>query len=247
LIYTGTGWDTVFGGPGCDYIYSEDGGDVIWGGDCDPAATLEAQTPTVPVGMEEETPNNAANAGEGPYQMFFIVGTGPDPENYTVVMDFWHETAMPHNILCLYPDRAQGVPGSGACTVEQNFAADTTAALTAQSSCLTAVDIMSGRAPLADMHDPKRTRNSGCKNDGGPLWISVELADEETGLASSTGGGDAFRSVFGKIFQKKQKFTSRRRSRRSSRYSQVGSYPTETKSDLVECMALQLCTATGST
>ena len=32
---SGAGWDTIFGGDGCDTITSIDGGDVIWLGDCD--------------------------------------------------------------------------------------------------------------------------------------------------------------------------------------------------------------------
>ena len=80
-INTGTGWDTVFGGEGCDYIYSYDGGDVIWGGECL---------------YNDDTAND--------YQYFYIYGTGPDPENFTVIMDFWREDAFAQNFICLYPD-----------------------------------------------------------------------------------------------------------------------------------------------
>lgn len=72
-IETGKGWDTVFGGDGCDTITTEDGGDVVWLGDCD---------------------------GTSP-QKLFIYGTGDDPENFTVVMDFWLESAKPWNEICL--------------------------------------------------------------------------------------------------------------------------------------------------
>ena len=98
-IFTGTGWDTVFGGDGCDFIISHDGADVIWAGDCDPEAddeTLDAQ-------------------------WILIHGTGPDPDNYTVLMDFWDESAMPHNRLCLYPDHRQGIPSSGQCGPNRFF------------------------------------------------------------------------------------------------------------------------------
>jgi hypothetical protein len=224
LLYTGTGWDTVFGGPGCDYIYSQDGGDVIWSGDCDPAQDLK-----------EQAAGDTAHVN----QVMFVRGTG-EADNYTVIMDFWHESAMPHNILCLYPSVRQAIPGAGACTGDNdNFALPFSKGdLSSNPSCLTAVDIMSGRAPEATDDAPFRTRNSGCKNDGGPLWISVELVDSADDITNSAGGGDMPRTVWGKIYQKKQAKNASRRSRRGSRYAQLSSYPAETKSDLVECMAL---------
>ena len=109
---------------------------------------------------------------------------------------------------------------------------------------MTATDIMSARQPVTAL--PGRTRGGGCKNDGGPLWVTVELVDSEDDVTTPSGGGDRFRTIWGKIFQKKQDKSSRRRSRRS-RYAQVAEYPSETKSDLEECFALQLCTATGYT
>lgn len=167
-IWTGTGWDTVFGDAGCDEIYLQDGGDVVWGGDCDPSDPDE---------------NNDE-------QVMTIIGTGKDPENYTVIMDFWHETAMPFNKLCFYPDLQLG-NGTDQC---QNPIAD---------PCMTASDIVSGRGPL-DYDEPERLRSSGCKNDGGPLWISIdfaEITDEPT-------------AIYARIFQKKQAPVKRRASRR---------------------------------
>jgi hypothetical protein len=78
---TGSGWDTVFGGDGCDEIYTQDGGDVIWLGQCD--------------------------KDEGVMQTLNIAGTGVDPENYTVVMDFWLEDAKRYNEICLEEDTRQ--------------------------------------------------------------------------------------------------------------------------------------------
>jgi Ca2+-binding RTX toxin-like protein len=224
LISTGTGWDTVFGGDGCDTIISEDGGDVLWGGDCDPAADVKGGASPPPEG-----------------QLFFIIGTGAEEENYTVIMDFWHETAMPYNHICLNADASQGIPGSGACTINPHpVALDGSV----PDDCVSATDLMSGRDPQ-DTQEPQRTRRTGCKNDGGPLWISIDFADEESGITNSSGGGDVPRTVFGRIFQKKVSPYARRRSRRSRRYAQVQGYPAETKSDLVECYALQICTATA--
>lgn len=146
-IHTGTGWDTVFGGDGCDYIYSYDGGDVVWLGACDPLQNT--------------------NSSESDYdlQKLYIYGTGPDPENYTVIMDFWLEGASPYNMLCLDHSVNQAIPGAGMCTVQDHTASD--------MSCLSATDLVSGRAPLADSHDPIRSRGGGCKADGGPLWVTV--------------------------------------------------------------------------
>ena len=72
MINTGYGWDTVFGGPGCDWILVYDGGDVVWLGTC-----------------EDEVE-----------QKLYIYGTGRDPENWVVIMDFWLEGAKPWNRIC---------------------------------------------------------------------------------------------------------------------------------------------------
>ena len=136
---------------------------------------------------------------------------------------------MPYNRLCMYPDYRQGAPGSGECTINAGFAGNHT-------NCLTAVDILSGRDPKSQGLEPERTRGAGCKNDGGPLWVTVELVEEENGVVD-----DVPRTVYGRIFQKASKKTSSRRSKKSSRYAQIES--TEDTSDLVECMALQLCSA----
>ena len=113
---------------------------------------------------------------------------------------------------------------------------------------MTATDILSGRAPFEDDHDPVRTRGGGCKMDGGPLWVTVELEDHPE-IGGSDQGGDEWRTVWGRIFQKGSTHAKKtgRRSRRSSRYAEVGDYDPrkEKKSDLVECMALQLCTASA--
>ena len=53
-------------------------------------------------------------------QVFQILGTGPDPDDCTVIMDFWREDAVNNNRLCLYADPRQDVPGAGECTIMNN-------------------------------------------------------------------------------------------------------------------------------
>ena len=127
------------------------------------------------------------------------------------------------------------MPGSGDCTIMPNIAMG--------NSCLTATDIQAGRSPDGMA---ARTRGAGCKDDSGPLWVSIALQDDEE-VGGSNGGGDVPRTVWARLFQKKSdNKRRRRRARRSSRYAQTADYyPTQKKSDLVECMALQLCTATA--
>ena len=80
LINAGYGWDTIFGGDGCDVITVIDGGDVVWLGDCDGVGD----------GASGQTMNTLN-----------IEGTGDNPENFVVVMDFWLESAKPYNEICL--------------------------------------------------------------------------------------------------------------------------------------------------
>lgn len=94
----------------------------------------------------------------------------------------------------------------------------------------------------------------GCKNDGGPLWVTVQLVDDP----DIGGGAGSNLTVWARIFQKKPDpvtASSRKRKHRfNSNWSQVNSYDYyeddhDEKHDheipeLVECMALQLCTTT---
>ena len=110
------------------------------------------------------------------YQYFYIYGTGPDPENFTVIMDFWREDAFAQNFICLYPDERQDMPGAGVCDLNDN-----------RGTCLGAADLVGGRDPDGEV---ERTRGAGCSNDGGPLWISIQLQDNEEGISGPSGGGD---------------------------------------------------------
>ena len=108
-------------------------------------------------------------------------------------MDFWRDDAVFYNRLCLLADVRQDMPGAGACDTNDNQHDPTD-----ETSCLTATDIQAGRAPDATM--APLTRGAGCKNDSGPLWISVQLQDNEEGISGPTGGGDVARQVNARIF-----------------------------------------------
>jgi Ca2+-binding RTX toxin-like protein len=96
MISSGLGWDTIFGGNGCDTIVTEDGGDVIWLGDCEEGTAFGDQSVS-------------------------IYGTGDNPENFTVVMDFWLESAKPWNQICLFVDDNQDNPSAGMCSTGSSF------------------------------------------------------------------------------------------------------------------------------
>ena len=92
-INAGYGWDTIFGGDGCDTIEVIDGGDVVWLGDCDGSST----------------------------QTLNIEGTGDDPENFVVVMDFWLESAKPFNEICLNVSENQANPTAPKCNTGDRY------------------------------------------------------------------------------------------------------------------------------
>ena len=141
-IYTGYGWDTVFGGEGCDDIYTYGGGDVIWLGD--------------------------ANCAEGSVQELYIYGTGDDPENFTVIMDFWLESAKPFNEICLYGDNQQNDPSAALC---DDYGSN-------EGICLTAINLADPETLLDDGYGSGDYRGAGCKHDGGPLWVSIPIVDD---------------------------------------------------------------------
>ena len=150
------GWDTIFGGDGCDSIYVYGGGDVVWLGDC-----------------------SAENGGKIVVgdQSVTITGTGDDPENFVVIMDFWLESAQPWNEICIDRDYGQDNPSAGACTTTDNTNFCISAAMLADPDLL-ADTVDGGEGSL---------RGSGCKNDGGPLWVSIPLVDDPVVAASGTG------------------------------------------------------------
>ena len=100
LINAGYGWDTIFGGDGCDVITVIDGGDVVWLGDCDGVGD----------GISGQTTNTLN-----------IEGTGDNPENFVVVMDFWLESAKPFNEICLNVGRNQANPSAPICRTDTGF------------------------------------------------------------------------------------------------------------------------------
>ena len=54
-------------------------------------------------------------------QSVSIYGTGDNPENFTVVMDFWLESAKPWNAICLFVDDNQDNPSAGMCSTGSSF------------------------------------------------------------------------------------------------------------------------------
>ena len=151
IISSGYGWDTLFGGDGCDIITASGGGDVVWLGDCE-GTTLGDQKVN-------------------------IDGTGDNPENFTVIMDFWLESAKPWNQICIDIDVQQANPTAGACTTTDN-----------QEFCLSAAQLADPDLLADDIDGCEGSlRGSGCKHDEGPLWVSIPIVDDPVVAAAGNG------------------------------------------------------------
>ena len=154
-LMSGSGWDTLFGGDGCDTIVSLDGGDVIWLGDCDGSAD----------------------------QKVSIYGTGDNPENFTVVMDYWLTPQW--NEICIHESMNQVEPSTGSCDTNGNGYNS--------GFCLTAGQIADPSILAGSLSGGSGSyRGSGCKNDGGPLWISIPILDDPVVANSSQSIGGNF-------------------------------------------------------
>lgn len=156
-INAGYGWDTIFGGDGCDTIEVIDGGDVVWLGDCDGTTG---------------TMKNTLN----------IEGTGDDPENFVVVMDFWLESAKPFNEICLHVSENQDNPSAPRCKAETSGYGNNYQRENNDGICVDATEIADPEQ-LVNENDTRALgegewRGSGCKHDGGPLWISIPIVDD---------------------------------------------------------------------
>lgn len=156
-INAGYGWDTIFGGDGCDTIEVIDGGDVVWLGDCDGTTG---------------TMKNTLN----------IEGTGDDPENFVVVMDFWLESAKPFNEICLHVSENQENPSAPRCKAETSGYGNNYQRENNDGICVDATEIADPEQ-LVNENDTRALgegewRGSGCKHDGGPLWISIPIVDD---------------------------------------------------------------------
>ena len=155
-IQGGFGWDTIFGGDGCDNVEVADGGDVVWLGDCD--------------GGEDGDER----------QELEIRGTGDDPENFVVVMDFWLESAKPYNRICLYVGENQDNPSAARCNEEGNNGPNDREIN--DGICVNATEIADPEQLYYSDDDrelePGEWRGPGCKHDGGPLWISIPIVDD---------------------------------------------------------------------
>ena len=167
LIKAGYGWDTVFGGPGCDEIHVYDGGDVVWLGGCEDD-------------MEQKV---------------YIYGTGRDPENWTVIMDFWLEGAKPWNRICPRESKHQQKPAAALCGAIDN-----------SDLCFSAHDLFTPGTVVnnAIPANDGQTQGPGCKHDGGPLWVSIPLEDDPV-VALAGGGATYAHTVWARFYQRATK------------------------------------------
>ena len=239
IINAGYGWDTVFGGAGCDTVTVYDGGDVVWLGACD-----------------DEPPTN---------QDLIVYGTGRDPENWVVVMDFWLEGAKPWNRICPRTSRHQTGGPAASCTVP-----------VPPTFCLGAHDLFSPGTAANTLNGtmPGKVQGPGCKHDGGPLWISIPLEDDPV-VGKAAGGATYAHTIWLRLYQRATKAETARahpeiehtnrhpatypysrydshgrdglatyhpRTHASS-HAQAGSI---VEDDLIECLAIALCTTTGA-
>jgi len=128
-------------------------------------------------------------------QKLFVYGTGRDPENWTVVMDFWLEGAKPWNRICPRTSKHQDVGPAAACTtpVPADF-------------CLGPYDLFSPGtvANTMDGAMPGKVQGPGCKHDGGPLWISIPLEDDPVVAKADTGATYAH-TIWARFFQRATK------------------------------------------
>ena len=162
LINAGYGWDTIFGGDGCEDITVIDGGDVVWLGDCDGVDDM----------MNNRLTRNTLN----------IEGTGDNPENFVVVMDFWLESAKPFNEICLNVGVNQANPSAPICRTDTGFSGNAYNRMDNDGICVDATEIADPEQLYNELDsralEGGEWRGSGCKHDGGPLWISIPIADD---------------------------------------------------------------------
>ena len=79
--------------------------------------------------------------------------------------------------------------------------------------------------------DPGQVQGPGCKHDGGALWVSIPLEDDPV-VAAAGGGATYAHTIWARFYQKNDgRFDSK-----SNHYY---------NDDLVECLAIALCTTTG--
>ena len=100
ILYGGDGPDDIYGGPGRDIMFGGSGYDDLFSG------YKGSLGPAI-------NPDRAGGGGDVMWlgenetdqeQRAFIYGTGDNPENFTVVMDFWLESAVHTNQICLGVD-----------------------------------------------------------------------------------------------------------------------------------------------
>ena len=149
-------------------------------------------------------------------------------------MDYWLTPQW--NEICIHESMNQAEPSTGTC--------DTTGDGYNNGHCLTADQLADASLAAGALNGGNGSvRGAGCKNDGGPLWISIPILDDPvvaggsqtSGTASTTGGNPYPMSIWARFFQKTAKnvvverkkprissYNNPERYSYSSRYESVG-------------------------
>ena len=111
-----------------------------------------------------------------------INGTGDNPENFVVVMDFWLESAKPFNEICLHVSENQDNPTAPRCNTGNTNNFGSLDREINDGICVDATEIADPEQLYNEIDsralESGEWRGAGCKHDGGPLWISIPIVDD---------------------------------------------------------------------
>ena len=97
-------------------------------------------------------------------------------------MDFWLESAKPFNEICLHVGENQDNPSAPRCKSETGNLNSNTNRENNDGICVDATEIADPEQLYNEIDDRAlgggEWRGPGCKHDGGPLWISIPIADD---------------------------------------------------------------------